>query len=331
MKLKHITPLIMSLATLAGAAYASADSTQRILPKGEYIENHGKQYLTQPYVVQRISENAYWVGVKFYAATVLVGDDGVLVIDPLSGGAGEQIIKAVQSITSKPITTLLYSHYHLDHVGDANAFVRYAQQYNQDLKIVASQSTADAIEFYGNKIPMPNVIIKEPQGNFEFSGQTLAFYTPKKNGHSEDNSMILIEDEKVLHFVDMINPTELPYFNFALAQVLPNYEANLTSALELDWDRMVAGHGNIGSREDVKFVQAYIADMYDAVKALSPTVDFSKTAKGAKDGREMVGNFELEIAKRVQDKLRAKYGKHYGFESTSQSHIMDVIHAHHMY
>ena len=332
MKFPYITPLILTLLAFSTIASASAGAqSQKILPKNQYIENHAKQYLTQPYVLQRISENAYWVGVKFYAATVLVGKDEVLVIDPLSGGAGEQIIKAVQSITSKPITTLVYSHYHLDHVGDAKAFVEYAKKHDQKLNIVASQGTAQAIEFYGNKVPMPTQTISEPQGSFEFSGQTLEFYTPQKNGHSEDNSMILLKDEEVLHFVDMINPTELPYFNFALAQVLPNYVANLKAALALDWNRLVAGHGNIGSRQDVEFVQDYISDLYQAVEEVAPSVNFSQTAKGAKDGREMVENFEVEIANRVQDKIRSKYGKQYGFESTSKSHILDVIHAHHMY
>lgn len=88
---------------------------------------------------------------------------------------------------------------------------------------------------------------------------------PKGSGHTPDNTMILIPSDRVLHFADMINPDQLPFYNFAGAEHFHGYEEDLQSLLSKplskQWDFINGGHGNIGSKQDVKDLLEYIADI----------------------------------------------------------------------
>lgn len=57
--------------------------------------------------------------------TLQVGEDGVLVVDPGSGPASEQILAAIRNLTDKPVRWIINTHVHADHTG-GNAAVAKA-------------------------------------------------------------------------------------------------------------------------------------------------------------------------------------------------------------
>ena len=70
------------------------------------------------YLVEEIRDGLYWVTDGSYNTMFLVTDEGVVAVDaPPSIGAN--YIKAISEVTDKPITYVIYSHSHLDHIGAA--------------------------------------------------------------------------------------------------------------------------------------------------------------------------------------------------------------------
>ncbi len=99
----------------------SATQTLRV---GQKINNlYERQFDNNQATVQKLGKNTYWIGVNYYNSTIVVNEDSVLLIDPLGDGRIDALFKGVQSITNKPITTIMYSHYHLDHVGGGHQLV----------------------------------------------------------------------------------------------------------------------------------------------------------------------------------------------------------------
>ena len=56
-----------------------------------------------------------------------VGEKGVLLFDPVEN-AGEKILKAILEVTKLPVTTIVYSHAHADHISSAPVIVEASKR-----------------------------------------------------------------------------------------------------------------------------------------------------------------------------------------------------------
>jgi alkyl sulfatase BDS1-like metallo-beta-lactamase superfamily hydrolase len=64
------------------------------------------------------------VGYAASTSSMIVGDDGVIIIDTTQGtGSAREILAEFQKITPKPIKAIIYTHGHRDHVSGARVFM----------------------------------------------------------------------------------------------------------------------------------------------------------------------------------------------------------------
>src|SRR5688572_2455724 len=136
-----------------GATYVPP-SAETILKLGTKIGDLFRRNMTGPYVLQRLSERAWWVQAFNYGTVFFVGEQGVLIFDTLEG-VYENIAGAVATVTDKPITAAVYPHYHADHIGDIAKYVDAAKRNGIDLRIVASVKTKQSMELANSSFPRP--------------------------------------------------------------------------------------------------------------------------------------------------------------------------------
>src|SRR5262249_10128370 len=110
---------VMTCLVCGGTAYAQHPQTLRA-PKG--------------YSVSEVRGGLYFLTDGAYNTMFLVSDAGVIAVDPLPT-LGAKYLQAVADITAKPVTHIVYSHEHLDHIGAAALFPKGAQ-------IIAQRETA---------------------------------------------------------------------------------------------------------------------------------------------------------------------------------------------
>ena len=68
------------------------------------------------YLVQEIRDYLYWVTDGVYNTMFLVTGKGVIAVDA-PPSIGKNYLKAIAEVTDEPITVVIYSHAHRDHIG----------------------------------------------------------------------------------------------------------------------------------------------------------------------------------------------------------------------
>ncbi len=314
-----LTAFVLSLAANATASefiYKPASPTVEAVNlqkvEGEHLER-----FQMPFQIQRLSENVYWVSVSYYNVTVLVGKESVLLIDaPI--GRGKQILEATKTITNKPLSAIVYSHAHSDHVGDVGVILE--ELGNDDIDLYATAEVRDEFIAHKMTMPAPTKIISEGiyfEGLYLEVNKTLV-------GHTPDNTAFLIQDgnRKILHAVDILHPDQLEFRNFSLAQDPIVFQNDLETLMSMDWDVMVTGHNNLGYKSDVKFLQDYIADIREYLGRGFSTFNFSDHIKGDSPYGWFDG-YKVEVIEFAHKLLAEKYrkGREEEFDIVSMSHV----------
>ena len=76
---------------------------------------------TKGYFAEEIRDGLYWATDGIYQVMFLTTGEGVIVVDaPMS--IGGNLLKAISEVTNEPVTHVIYSHYHRDHIGAASIY-----------------------------------------------------------------------------------------------------------------------------------------------------------------------------------------------------------------
>jgi glyoxylase-like metal-dependent hydrolase (beta-lactamase superfamily II) len=302
-----------------GATYIEPSASEPLQP-GQKIGQLFERNMKQPYVLQRLTQRTYFVESQFYAATFYVGDKGVLLFDAPENRT-DALLAAIAQVTPLPVTMLVYSHDHADHIGGARALVDALKKSGakEPLRIIASSATAEKMQLLGSKHPKPTDVILWPRGSFGFERLRVQFHAFERAAHSDDHGVWLLVEEKVAHVPDHINPDQPPFWAFGGSENFLYYEMNLEQLAKLDWVFLNGGHGNVGSKDDVRFYRAFIADMKQAVGGALSAVPWGEGVD-PETTRAHTVYFTAwldAVARRATDELRPKYGQFYGFDAAT--------------
>jgi len=210
------------------------------------------------YLVEEIRDGIHWITDGGYQCAFVVCDEEVIAIDaPPSIGA--LVTRAIRDVTDKPITHVVYSHYHGDHIGTTD-------QFPDDAVRIGQEETYTLLEEMGDPARrLPDVTFKELH-RLEVGGQVLEM-SYKGNNHAPGNSFIYMPKQKVLMLVDVIYPGWVPFANIAMSKHIPGFMAHHDHALEYDFDTMITGHlTRLGTRKDVETQREYMHDIREAAQ-----------------------------------------------------------------
>lgn len=302
-------------------AHYVAPSGKIMLAPGDKIDNLHQRNMEQPYILQKIGERTYYVQRYFYSTTFYVGDKGVLLFDAPEG-RGQFLLQAIREVTPLPVTTLVYSHYHVDHIGDSPFWVSEAQKADAKLHIVASEATVEKMRFMNSRLPVADRVLKSADDRFTFENLTVELHRFLKAAHTDDHSAWLLKEEKVVHSPDLLNPDQLPMMGFAVSDTVVYHDVNLRQVEALDWNYFVGGHGNVGSRDDFQFQRRFLNDLREATLKARKEEAFGKFMnKTANNHAEFARAQREAIIKRVTEALRPQYGHMYGYDASMPANV----------
>ena len=301
-------------------------SATRILQPGEKIAGFHELTGEQPYILQRLSERTYFLAVTTFNTTFYVGDNGVLLLDPMSGGRAKAVLEAIASVTELPVTTMLYTHAHMDHISDAPLVAEAARQGGRSLRVVATDKTAKEIKRHALEVPAPTDIIATPYGEFSFEGLRVEVYTPENFAHSVDTSIYLFKTERVVHITDSFAPDEIPFLMWGNPQDLTAYSDFIKTVLGLDWDFANAGHGNVGDKAAGEYYLQYLEDVTNATLKALDEVQYADFMKPEMHPNAVLLDYAEEgLGGNVRRQLQGKYGHHGDFDRAIEYHVVMVL------
>ena len=132
---------------------------------------------------------------------ILVGDDGVLLVDTSVAAMGDKIKAAIGKVSDKPIKLIVNTHAHADHVGANEALAKGGAT------IVAHANLRDRMAkgftAFGQAIPpappaaLPTVIYADAM-TLHFDGETVQLFHPP-NAHTDSDTLVHFRRANVIH------------------------------------------------------------------------------------------------------------------------------------
>jgi len=208
------------------------------------------------YRLQNLGQGLYMITDNAYQSMFLVYEGGVVVIDAPPPFAAH-IPQAIAEVTDKPITHIIYSHSHADHIGGAKALGGHPVIIAQDETLRLLKRAADP-----NR-PLPTVSFADKY-TLRVGTQVLAL-SYHGNAHEPGNIFISAPAQRVLMVVDVVFPGWMPWRRFALAQDIPAYFAQVEEIGKMNWDTFVGGHvARTGTHADVDMQIEFLRDIKQA-------------------------------------------------------------------
>jgi len=223
------------------------------------------------YFVKEIRDRVYWLGDGAYNTMFVVSTGGVIAVDPLPA-LGANYLKAVAEVTDMPITHIIYSHEHTDHIGGAVLFPRTAT-------VIAQKETANLLAARNDpRRPVPTVVFDDHY-TLTVGDQTLVL-DYKGTNHEAGNIFIYAPRQKVVMLVDVVYPGYMPYPNLGIAVDIPGYVKAHDDLLRYDFDTLVAGHvDRLGTRKDVEVSREFVRQLEHSAARLLADQPFPRYLK----------------------------------------------------
>lgn len=216
------------------------------------------------YRLQDFGKGLYLVTDNAIQSLFLVYDKGVVLIDVPQALAG-YIPKAVAEVTRNPITHIVYSHAHADHIGGTRSIGGHPI-------IVAHAETLRLLQRDADpERPLPTVTFTDHY-TLRVGSQRLEL-SYHGSGHLPGNIFIQAPAQRVLVAIDLVFPGWMPWRRFAVAQDVLGHLAQVEEIRKLDWDIVVGGHvARTGTHADVDLQAEFNQDIkLAAAKALQTT------------------------------------------------------------
>ena len=195
----------------------------------------------------------------------LVYENGVVVIDAPPDYAA-QIPKAIAEVAgNKPITHIVYSHSHIDHIAGTKSLGGHPA-------IIAHAETLQLLQrALDPNRPLPTVTFNDKY-TLRVGSKVLEL-SYHGSGHEPGNIFISAPAQRVLMVVDVVFPGWMPFRRFAVAQDVAGYLKQVEEIRRMDWDTLVGGHvARTGTHADVEVQAEFNEDVKQAAaRALATT------------------------------------------------------------
>ncbi len=229
--------------------------------------------------LQKVTERVY-IYRNITNSSFVIGDHGVAVIDTqVNRLAAAQVLKAIRSVTDKPITHVINTHYHWDHTNGNRLFK------DQGAVIIASKLTKEFMMFraprqkeflagrgfeLGDNPTIPEVTF-ENEHTVDLGNMPLRLFFAGK-AESDDATAVHVVNEGILMSGDTVMTGSFPIFGQPVwDEGLQDGEWTQTiyNLLKLKPSCIIPGHGPLAHEAEVNLLLRIQKYFLDEVRSLT--------------------------------------------------------------
>ncbi|KAJ9604162.1 hypothetical protein H2200_011685 [Cladophialophora chaetospira] len=209
------------------------------------------------YRVEALGGGSYLLTDGVYQSWFLVTCNSVILVDA-PPTLGHNILKGIRTVTDFPISHVVYSHAHADHIGAA-----YLLKSNHTMFIAHVETAAELAQAPNDTTRPAPTLTFTGDHTLKVCNQTLQL-SYKGPNHQPGNIFIYAPEPKILMLVDVIYPGWVPFDYLGESQNIPGYITAHDQVLAYDFETFIGGHINrVGTRQDVTIQKEYITDLRD--------------------------------------------------------------------
>jgi len=259
-----------------------------------------------PMQLQQVAPNAYYVqGVSALGspanrnfisnAGFVVTDDSVVVIDALGSPAlARELVEKIRGVTPKPISHVLVTHYHADHIYGLQVFEalgakivahalakEYIQSETAQLRLQASRKDLAPWIDKNTHMVAANQWISDDTQTLRIGGTDFVLQHMGP-AHAPEDTAVFLPQGGVLFIGDVVFRNRIPYVGQADSR---HWIAALDGLLQLPIKVMVPGHGPASSnpRPDMQLTRDYLVFLREAMGRAAANLDPFDEAYAATD------------------------------------------------
>jgi cyclase len=218
--------------------------------------------------IEQIKGNLYLITGGGGNTAALVGDQGVVLVDTKLANWGERIMEKVRTVTKKPVTTIINTHTHGDHVGSNEYF-------EPSVEIVAHANTKTNMEkmdaLRGKPQAMPDRTFTDRVTVGTGRDRVELHYFGR--GHTNGDAWVVFPELRVVHTGDLFPRKGTPLIDMNNGGSGVEYPATLEKALKgvKNVDTVIPGHSPVTDwaalTEFTEFNRAFLTYVQTAAKS----------------------------------------------------------------
>jgi glyoxylase-like metal-dependent hydrolase (beta-lactamase superfamily II) len=261
-----------------------------------------------------LGHGVYLLGWQGGDSLILVGDDGVLLVDTSVAAMGDKIKAAIATVSDKPIKVIINTHAHADHFGANEALAKGGATIVAHDNLRERMAKGQYLAAFNQTIPpsspaaLPTLTYADTMTLY-FNGETVQLFHPP-NAHTDNDTLVHFKRANVIHASGTIGGDGgYPFFDMSsggsLAGMIVSEDKMLSVSDEKT--RIVADEGAPASTEILKAsrdmlvtLRARVQKLIDEGKsedqavATKPTKDFD--ARWVHQGNFVTGDTMTRLA-----------------------------------
>jgi cyclase len=264
MTAKHGLMLASSVACAIAFGIASSVVAAQQPPNGG-----GRGGAPQPLAVHQLKPNVYWVEGGGGNSGVIVGSNGVILVDAKTSAAGAmELLADVAKITPKPVTTVFLTHSDGDHVNGLASFPKGVTIIAQENCKTEMQAAPNAAAGGALADRMPTRTVTRNTEDMTIDGVHLRAYHFAP-AHTSGDLMVYLPDDKIMFTGDIV-ATQSPYALIHLEKngTSDGWVTTMNGIIATDATTFVPGHGGVQTKADLQKRVADVTARRDQIKAL---------------------------------------------------------------
>jgi glyoxylase-like metal-dependent hydrolase (beta-lactamase superfamily II) len=222
-------------------------------------------------VEQKVTE----LGIRTYMVegaggntTVIVGDDGVIMVDSQFAPLHDKLKAAIDKLSgNKPIKYLVNTHWHGDHTGGNAAFAKGGVTVIAHANVKKRLAEGAVNGLTGNRTPpaAPEAVPTKTYKNaitLKLQGRSVQLKHPVP-AHTDGDTYVFVKDANVLSTGDIVSVgNRFPNIDFAVGGSIDGMIAAVDGYIKMSDDKtkVVPGHGPVLSKAQLREYRAMLAD-----------------------------------------------------------------------
>lgn len=220
--------------------------------------------------IQKVKDNLYVITGGGGNTAAFITETGVVIVDTKIPGMGPGILEKVKSVTSKPVTMVINTHTHFDHVGSNVAFTGTVEFVAHE-NCKSSMEKMPAFQSDEGKKYLPGKTYKDKLSLLKGNDKIDLYYFGR--GHTSGDTFVVFPALKVMHAGDLFAfTTALPLIDVMAGGSGLEYPKTLMKAAAQikGVETVIPGHSPVTDwsafNQYGEFMQAFVAAAEQAKK-----------------------------------------------------------------